>query len=312
MVFGKRDMRKSLIFRVLSGVLFCSILGLIGVGLGAEAQSVNYGLQAAATDSAERGHSFHDMLLYIITGIVIFVTVLLLIVILRFNAKANPVPSKTSHNVMLEIVWTVIPVLILIIIAVPSMKLLYKNERIENPEMTLKVTGAQWYWIYDYPDQGEINFTSYMIPVRDVDPAKGEKKLLSTDNKVVLPVGTNIQLLVTSGPADVIHSWAMPSFHVKIDAVPGRMNHAWFRINKPGVYFGQCSELCGKDHSFMPIEVWAVEKAVFEEWAARAKDDVDKAQEWIQTYHNPASGGGGGAEALPAEGTSEGGIEGNG
>ncbi len=280
--------RHSLVRRLCAAFAVFSLAYLLG-GVGdCWAKGMAIDLQPAATDSAQRIHDFHNMLLYIITGIVAFVLLLLIIVILRFNAKANPVPSKTTHNVLLEIVWTIIPVVILIIIAVPSFQLLYKNERIENPEMTLKVTGFQWYWGYEYPDQGDIAFTSYMVPNDKIDPSKGQKRLLSTDNKVILPVGVTIQVLVTAAVNDVIHSWAMPAFGIKTDAVPGRINHTWFRINKPGVYYGQCSELCGKDHSFMPIEVWAVEKSVFEEWAAMAKTDADKAQEWIQTNHNPA------------------------
>lgn len=280
-------MKRNLFVRGVGYALLSVGLLVCGAGAGL-AQTLDIGLQPPVTDSAQRINDFHDLLLYIITGIVLFVTVLLVIVMLRFNARANKDPSKTTHNVLLEIVWTIVPVVILIVIAVPSFQLLYKNERVENPEMTLKITGAQWYWIYDYPDHGEINFQSYMIPSGEVDPAKGQKRLLSTDNKLVLPVGVTVQALVTAGAEDVIHAWAMPRFGVKVDAVPGRINHTWFRINKAGVYYGQCSELCGKDHSFMPIEVWAVEKPVFEEWAAMAKEDVEKAQQWIQTNHNPA------------------------
>ncbi len=276
------------LFTVLA--VFCLVFALGGAGV-SWAQGMAIDLQPAATDSAQRIHDFHNLLLYIITGIVAFVLLLLVVVIFRFNAKANPVPSKTTHNVMLEIIWTIVPVVILIIIAVPSFQLLYKNERIEKPEMTLKVTGFQWYWGYEYPDQGDIAFTSYMVPGDKIDSSVGQKRLLSTDNKVVLPVGVTIQVLVTAAVNDVIHSWAMPAFGIKTDAVPGRINHTWFRINKPGVYYGQCSELCGKDHSYMPIEVWAVEKPVFEEWAALAKVDADKAQEWIQANHNPAHKG---------------------
>jgi cytochrome c oxidase subunit 2 len=225
-------MKNSFFVRVLGGGLPALAFALFAMTGPAAAETFGIGLPVSATDSAQRIHEFHDMLLVIITGIVIFVLALLLYVIARFNAKANPVPSKTTHNVMLEIVWTIIPVVILIIIAVPSFQLLYKNERIENPEMTIKITGAQWYWIYDYPDHGDINFTSYMIPNNKIDQVKGEKRLLSTDNKVVLPVGVTIQALVTSGPTDVIHSWAMPRFGIKTDAVPGR-NH------KPGPFLAK-------------------------------------------------------------------------
>lgn len=224
-------------------------------------------LQPAATSSAQRIHEFHDMLLYIITGIVIFVFVLLAIVVVRFNAKANPTPSKTTHNVLLEVIWTVVPVVILIIIAVPSFKLLYQNDRIEKPEMTLKVTGYQWYWGYEYPDNDGVAFEARMVP--DAEIKGDQKRLLSTDNVVVLPVETNIAVLVTGN--DVIHSWAVPAFGVKIDAVPLRTNETWFRIEKPGVYYGQCSEICGKDHAYMPIEIRAVSKEEFKAWIEKAK-----------------------------------------
>src|SRR5688500_10689034 len=165
---------------------------------------------------------------------------------IRFNSKAHPVPSTRTHNVILEIVWTVVPVVILITIAVPSFKLLYYMDRTENPDMTLKVTGFQWYWGYEYPDNGNISFNSNIIKDADIDASKGQIRKLSTDNPVVLPVDTNIQLLVTA--ADVLHAFAVPSFGVKIDAVPGRLNETWVRIEKPGVYYGQCSELCGANH----------------------------------------------------------------
>lgn len=227
--------------------------------------SLNF--QPAATSSAQRIHDFHDMLLVIITGIVIFVFVLLAFVVLRFNAKANPNPSKTTHHVLLEIIWTVVPVVILIIIAVPSFKILYQNDKIDTPEMTLKVTGYQWYWGYEYPDHEGITFNSYMVP--EADLKDDQKRLLSTDNVVVLPIETNIAVLVTAN--DVIHSWAVPAFGVKIDAVPMRTNETWFRIEKPGVYYGQCSEICGKDHAYMPIEIHAVTKEEFAAWVEKAK-----------------------------------------
>lgn len=241
----------------------------------AEPQDWGIWMQPAASGSAERIQDFYWLLTYIITGIVIFVTVLLLIVMVRFNAKANPNPSKVTHNVLLEVIWTVIPVVILIIIAVPSFKLLYKNDRLATPEMTLKVTGSQWYWSYEYPDQEGIAFSSLMIPNGEIDASKGHKRLLSTDNPVVLPVETNISILVTA--SDVIHSWAVPQLGIKLDAVPGRTNETWFRIEKPGIYYGQCSEICGKDHAFMPVEIWAVDKDIFARWAALAKDDVESA-----------------------------------
>lgn len=227
------------------------------------------GFQEAATSSADRIHDFHDMLLYIIVGITLFVLVLLIIVVMRFNAKSNPTPSKVTHNVLLEVVWTVIPVVILIVIAVPSFKVLYKNDRIVNPEMTLKVRGYQWYWGYEYPDHGGIAFNSYMVPTENLRP--DQKRLLSTDNVIVLPIDTDIALLTTA--EDVIHSWTIPAFGVKMDAVPGHTNETWFNIKKTGVYYGQCSEICGKDHAYMPIEVHAVTKAEFEAWVVSAKEE---------------------------------------
>jgi cytochrome c oxidase subunit 2 len=223
--------------------------------------------QPAATPVAERIHEFHMLLLYIITAIVLFVMALLLIVVVKFNHKANPKPSHFTHNIGLEVAWTVIPVLILIVVAVPSMKLLYYGDRTHNPEMTLKVTGYQWYWGYEYPDAEGLSFTAYRVPDNEV---QGDQvRLLSTTAPVVLPIDTDIQILVTA--ADVLHSFAVPAFGIKTDAVPGRINETWVRITKPGVYYGQCSELCGKDHAFMPIEVHAVTKEEFAAWLEQAK-----------------------------------------
>lgn len=227
-------------------------------------------LQPAVTPTMEHITEFHTMLLYIITVISAFVILVMLFIFARFNARVNKTPSKTTHNTMLEVVWTVIPIIILIVIAVPSMKLLYYGDRTMEPEMTIKATGYQWYWGYEYPDYDGLAFNSYMIPEKDIDPAKGQKRLLSADNQLVLPVDTNIQILVTA--ADVIHSFAVPAFGVKLDAVPGRINETWARIDKEGTYYGQCSELCGKDHAFMPIEIRAVSKEEFNEWVAFAKD----------------------------------------
>lgn len=235
--------------------------------------------QEAASPVAENLHHFHAMLMIIITTITIFVMLLLLVVILKFNAKANPQPAQFSHNTLVEVVWTIIPVIILIIIIIPSMKLLFFMDRTTEAEMTLKVTGYQWYWGYEYPDQDGINFTSYMIPENEIDTTKGEKRLLSVDNPVVLPVDTNIQVIITAG--EVLHSFAMPALGLKTDAVPGRLNETWVRITKPGTYYGQCSELCGKGHAYMPIEIRAVSKELFAQWAAAAKDDVEKAYDLL-------------------------------
>jgi cytochrome c oxidase subunit II len=211
---------------------------------------------------------FHDGLLWMIYGISTFVTLLLVYVCVRFNKKANPVPSKTSHNVLIEIIWTLIPVLILIAIALPSFKIMYDADKVEDAEMTIKIVGRQWYWQYEYPDDG-IAFDSYMIP--DEELKKGQLRLLDVDNRVVLPVDTNIRILITAG--DVIHSWAVPAFGIKTDAVPGRTNETWVRITKPGVYYGQCSELCGVNHGFMPIAVEAVSKKKYKRWLKKAQKE---------------------------------------
>jgi len=251
-------------FSALSALLILSVPALAN-------QPVDWqmNMQPAGSPSAEYMHEFHNMLLYIITAIALFVLVLLVYVVLRYNKHVNPEPKQFSHNVLIEVLWTVVPVVILIVIAIPSMKMLYFLDRTENPEMTLKVTGYQWYWGYEYPDHGGINFLSYMIPDDEIDKSKGQARLLSTDNAVVLPVDTNIQILMTGG--DVIHSWAMPALGIKIDAIPGRLNETWVKITKPGVYYGQCSELCGKDHTYMPIEIHAVSKEEFNDWVEKAK-----------------------------------------
>ncbi len=224
-------------------------------------------LQDAATPVMENIHTFNVLLISIITAIVLFVLVLLVIVVVRFNERANPVPSKTSHNTMIEVAWTVVPVLILVAIAIPSFRLLHLELNIPKPDLTVKVTGHQWYWSYEYPDNGGFGFDSYLVAEKDLKP--GQPRLLAVDNEVVVPINKNIRIQVTA--ADVIHSFAVPSFGVKIDAMPGRLNESWFKITREGVYYGQCSELCGRDHAFMPIAVRAVSEADFNAWVAQAK-----------------------------------------
>lgn len=226
------------------------------------------GLQAAASPVMERITDFHNLLLVIITAIAAFVLLLLLIIIFRFNSKANPTPSKTSHNTLLEVVWTLAPVLILVFIAVPSLKLLYFQDKAENADMTIKAIGSQWYWSYEYPDHGDIAFDSIMLSDEEA-AAAGAPRTLATDTHLVVPVGKSVRLLVTAN--DVIHSWAIPAFGVKIDAVPGRMNETWFRADKEGLYYGQCSELCGIKHAFMPIVVEVVSEERFAQWVEEAK-----------------------------------------
>lgn len=230
-----------------------------------EGWEINF--QEPASPVAERLQDFHTMLLWIIAAIGVFVCCLLIVVMVRFNAKANPQPARFAHNTMLEVAWTVVPVIILIVIAIPSMKLLYYMDRTAETEMTLKVTGYQWYWGYEYPDHGDISLTSYMIPDDQIDAGAGQKRLLSTDNPVVLPTDTNIEILVTA--SDVLHAFAVPALGIKTDAVPGRINSTWVRITKPGTYYGQCSELCGNGHAYMPIEIVAVPREDFTAWAQK-------------------------------------------
>lgn len=244
---------------------FLMTLSLPALAMADQPHPKQLGFQQPVTPVMTEIAAFHDNLLIpIITAITVFVMLLLIYVMVRFNAKANPVPSTTTHNVPLEIVWTVVPVIILILIAIPSFRLLYLGAVHPETELTLKVTGNQWNWTYEYPDNGGVSFTSYMVPTKEIDPAKNQVKLLSTDVPVVLPVDTNILFQVTA--SDVLHAFAVPAFGVKTDAVPGRLNEVWARVTKPGVYFGQCSELCGKDHGFMPIEIHVVSKEDFNKW----------------------------------------------
>lgn len=241
---------------------FMSSPVLAGQGLG---QPVPWGtnFQVAASTSKERMEWFHNsLLLPIITAICLLVLALLLWVVVRYNKRANPKPSATTHNTLLEVVWTLVPVLILVVIVIPSMRMLYYVDRTQEAEMTLKVTGYQWYWGYEYPDHGGINFLSNLVKDEDLKP--GQPRLLATDNPVVLPVDTNIRILTSA--SDVLHSWAVPSFGIKMDANTGQLNETWVRITKEGTFYGQCSELCGDGHGFMPIEIHAVSKEKFAEW----------------------------------------------
>ena len=258
----------------------CSRLATAGAVLAAMpatafANSVPWqlGLQDAVTPVMEQIHDFHTLLLFIITFIALFVLVLLLIVMIRFNARRNPVPSKTSHNTLIEVLWTVVPIMILVVIAIPSFRLLYYSDRTAEADMTIKAIGVQWYWSYEYPDHDNFRFDAVMK--EDDELEAGEPRLLATDNAVVVPTDTNVRLLVTA--EDVIHSWAIPQFGVKLDGVPGRLNETWFRVEEPGVYYGQCSELCGIRHGFMPIMVRAVPKAEFDVWVEEAKKEFARA-----------------------------------
>jgi len=225
------------------------------------------GMQPPATPVKDRLTSFHDELLVITSLITLFVLGLLLYVIVRFHHERHPVPTRTSHNTVIEMLWTVVPVLILVIIAIPSFKLMYYMDRVPNPDMTIKVTGHQWYWTYQYPDQAGLSFDSNLIP--EADLKSGQKRLLDVDNPLVVPVDTVIRVYVTG--TDVIHSWFVPSFGVQEYAVVGRLNESWMKVEQPGVYYGQCNQICGINHAFMPIEIRAVSKDDFQRWLGDAK-----------------------------------------
>ena len=218
---------------------------------------------------------FHNLLLVIEVLIVLFVLGLMVYICVKFNAKANPVPSKTTHNAFLEVVWTVIPIIILIVITVPSVKLLVFMDKApkEKVEMTLKVIGHQWYWSYEYPDAGDLAFDSNIIPDEEIDASKGQIRLLEVDNRIAIPVDTTIRVLMTS--EDVLHNWAVPAFGIKMDTVPGRINESWIRVPaaRAGVYRGQCSELCGVNHGYMPIVIEAKSKQDFAKWLDKAKKE---------------------------------------
>jgi cytochrome c oxidase subunit 2 len=223
-------------------------------------------LQEAATPVMSDIIWFHNFLLYLITAITLFVLVLLVIVIVKFNAKSNPVPSRTTHNTLIEVIWTVVPVLILVAIAVPSFRLLFLELRVPPADVTIKATGKQWFWSYQYPDS-KFEFDSLMTQEKDLKP--GQPRLLTVDNEMVVPVNKVVHVLTVG--ADVIHSFAVPAFGIKIDAIPGRVNETWFKAERTGTYYGQCSQLCGRDHAFMPISVRVVSDADYAAWIEAAK-----------------------------------------
>jgi cytochrome c oxidase subunit 2 len=255
-----------------------AVMALVGAGAAwagiGQPSDWQIGPQQSATPVMDDIVSFHWILLIIITLITLFVLALLLIVIVRFNARANPTPSRTTHNTYLEIAWTLIPILILVGIATHSFKSLFYQLNTPKADLTVKATGKQWFWTYTYPDQ-KLEFDSLMLSdqerkVRlDKDPKADVPRLLSVDNELVVPVNKTVVVQVTG--ADVIHAWAVPSFGVKIDAIPGRLNETWFKAEREGIYHGQCSELCGKDHAFMPITVRVVSEQAFNAWLADTK-----------------------------------------
>ena len=253
-------------------------LALSGPAFAGEGQPSPWqmGFQKAATPVMEQITSFHTYVTIIITVIALFVLGLLVYVMVRFNDKRHPEPTRTTHNAPLEIAWTVVPVLILVAIAIPSFRLLFAQYDFPKPDLTITATGNQWYWSYEYPDQG-IKFDS--IIVQDADLKPGQPRLLTVDREVVVPVNKNVQVQVKS--TDVIHDWAVPSFGIKLDAVPGRLQVTWFRAEREGMFYGQCSELCGRNHAFMPIAVRVVSEQEFADWlaknkAAASRDDAGK------------------------------------
>lgn len=228
------------------------------------------GFQDPASPVMEKLYRAHDFMLVVITLITIFVLVMLTYICIRFRRKANPVASKTAHNTKLEIIWTAIPILILVVIAIPTLRIHYYMQNNVDAEMTIKAVGHQWYWHYEYPDHGGFKFDSYMI--KDADLKPGDHRLLSVDNRVVVPVNTKVKVQLTG--ADVIHAWAVPAFGVKRDAIPGRLNETWFEATKIGTFYGQCSELCGVGHGFMPIVVDVVSKEEFDGWVKKKQQEA--------------------------------------
>jgi cytochrome c oxidase subunit 2 len=272
-------------------------------------------LQPAATPIMAMVHSFNNGLLIVVTLITVFVLGLLVYVMVRFNARANPIPSRTTHNTLIEVLWTVVPILILVGIAVPSFSLLFAEhdparaiagyDPAKDRTMTIKATGNQWYWSYEYPDNGGISFDANML--QDPERKAGDPRLLAVDNQLIVPVGVVVHMQVIG--AEVIHAFAVPAFGIKIDAVPGRLNETWFRVDREGVYYGQCSELCGQSpsddpndlhgHAYMPIAVRAVSAATFDAWAKTAATNLKAAYAQLAATAAPAAA----APAAPAAAT---------
>lgn len=231
--------------------------------------------QDAHSSLMEQIVTFHDFMLYLTFAISLFVLALMIYVIVRFSEKRNPTPSKTTHNTMIEVLWSVVPIFLLVVIGLFSLPLLFNSDDTVDADLTVKVIGRQWYWSYEYPDHGDFTFDAFLIPD---DEIKGDQlRLLSTDENLVLPIGKKIRVLVTS--SDVIHAFAMPALGSKVDAVPGRTNEIWFDIDEVGMYYGQCSELCGSGHAFMPIAIQAVTQADFDAWVIQARERFAEADD---------------------------------
>jgi cytochrome c oxidase subunit 2 len=277
-------MTKMLVFKRLAAVAV--VIGALAIGallaggetaLAAFGQAVPWqiGFQDSATPIMDEITTFHNYLLIVITLISVFVLALLIIVVVRFNARANPTPSRVTHNTTIEVIWTVVPVIILALIVVPSFRLLFHQINTPPADITVKATGKQWYWTYTYPDNGKFEFDSLML--QEKDRKADQPRLLAVDNEMVVPVNKIVRVQTIG--AEVIHSFAIPSFGIRIDAVPGRLNETWFKATREGTYYGQCSELCGKDHAFMPIAIRVVSEQAFNEWV----DAANKRPEWKTT-----------------------------
>lgn len=253
-------------FFTLSLLFFISLTGRLSAS---EPLPWQFGLQPPVSPLARQIYTFHNNLIMPIVGIIcVFVILLMLYTCWRFSEKRNKKPSKTTNHELIEIIWTVIPVLILTVIFIPSLKLIWEQEKIADAEMTVKITGNQWFWSYEYPDQENISFDALLIAEEDLP--EGGRRLMDTDNALVLPVDTKIRLQITS--SDVLHSWSVAAFGIKMDAVPGRLNEVWVEVEKEGVYYGFCSELCGQNHSYMPIMAEIVSKEAFLAWVGQAKE----------------------------------------
>jgi cytochrome c oxidase subunit 2 len=248
-------------------VIATGALAVAGEAVAQAPRPWEVGMQPAHSPVQQSIETLHDLVLVIITAVTLFVAGLLVWVLLRYNARRNPTPSRTSHHTTLEVAWTVIPVLILVVIAIPSFRLVYFEDRTQNADLTIKVTGHQWYWEYSYPDNGGLDFSSYMVPADQLKP--GQLRLLDVDNQLVVPAGKNIRILTTS--ADVIHSFFIPSLGVQRYAIPGRTIETWVKVDQPGDYYGECNQICGTNHSMMPISLKALTPEAFVAWLAQAK-----------------------------------------
>ena len=281
MIKGLRGFSLGTVMGLFAAALIGMPLALAGTG---QPSPWQYEMQTPVSDVALQTQGFHHIVNIVIILIALFVLLLMVYVMWKFNERANPTPSRTTHNTLVEVLWTVIPVLILVVIAIPSFRLLYYQYSFPTADLTIKATGNQWNWTHAYPDNGNFSFTSVMLNDAErqarIDKGIPAPRLLAVDNEVLVPVDKYVHVLVTS--TDVIHNWTIPSFGSKTDAVPGRVTATWFHVKQEGIYYGQCSELCGKDHAFMPIGVRVVKEAVFNEWVEAMKArDRRKAREII-------------------------------